>query len=191
MGLSRWLSGKESASQCRRHKRCGFDPGSGRSPGVGMATHSSILAWEISMDRGAWQATVYGVAKSWMWLSTHARPNTVWSPPAHCLILQHFLHLPLQGPATLNFLRSSTQPFDARLLHILPSACHPLILSLKIYFPGRALLTSWTRIGHCCGPPHRNLSYSFPSTHYIRKFPKGLIQPSTYLTIISRIPTMC
>ena len=24
----------------------------------GMATHSSILAWRIPMDRGAWQATV-------------------------------------------------------------------------------------------------------------------------------------
>ena len=30
----------------------------------GMATHSSILAWRIPMDRGAWQATVLGVAKS-------------------------------------------------------------------------------------------------------------------------------
>ena len=30
----------------------------------GMATHSSILAWRITTDRGAWQATVYGVAKS-------------------------------------------------------------------------------------------------------------------------------
>ena len=29
----------------------------------GMATHSSILAWRIPMDRGAWQATVYGVTK--------------------------------------------------------------------------------------------------------------------------------
>ena len=27
----------------------------------GMATHSSILAWRISMDRGAWQAVVHGV----------------------------------------------------------------------------------------------------------------------------------
>ena len=27
----------------------------------GMATHSSILAWKIPMDRGAWQATVYRV----------------------------------------------------------------------------------------------------------------------------------
>ena len=30
----------------------------------GMATHSSILAWRIPMDRGAWRATVPGVAKS-------------------------------------------------------------------------------------------------------------------------------
>ena len=30
-----------------------------------MATHSSILAWENPMDRGAWQATVHAVAKSW------------------------------------------------------------------------------------------------------------------------------
>ena len=30
----------------------------------GMATHSSILAWRIPMNRGAWQAIVYGVAKS-------------------------------------------------------------------------------------------------------------------------------
>ena len=27
----------------------------------GKATHSSILAWRISMDRGAWQATDHGV----------------------------------------------------------------------------------------------------------------------------------
>ena len=30
----------------------------------GMATHSSILAWRIPMDRGAWQATAYRVAKN-------------------------------------------------------------------------------------------------------------------------------
>ena len=31
----------------------------------GMATHASILAWRIAMDRRAWQATVHGVPKSW------------------------------------------------------------------------------------------------------------------------------
>ena len=27
-----------------------------------IATHSSIPGWQISMDRGAWQAAVHGVA---------------------------------------------------------------------------------------------------------------------------------
>ena len=35
----------------------------------GMATHSSILAWRILMDRGAWCATAHGVAKSQTQLS--------------------------------------------------------------------------------------------------------------------------
>ena len=30
----------------------------------GMATHSSILAWRIPTDRGAWRATVHGVSQS-------------------------------------------------------------------------------------------------------------------------------
>jgi len=28
----------------------------------GMAAHSSIFAWRIPTDRGAWQATVHGIA---------------------------------------------------------------------------------------------------------------------------------
>ena len=31
----------------------------------GMTTQSSILAWRIPMDRGAWDTTVYGIAQSW------------------------------------------------------------------------------------------------------------------------------
>ena len=30
----------------------------------GMATHSSIFAWRILMDRGAWWATVHGVKRA-------------------------------------------------------------------------------------------------------------------------------
>ena len=29
-----------------------------------METHSSVLAWRIPMHRGAWEATVHGVAKT-------------------------------------------------------------------------------------------------------------------------------
>ena len=36
-----------------------------------MATHSSILAWRIPMDRGAWRTTVHGVTKSWTRLNDY------------------------------------------------------------------------------------------------------------------------
>ena len=38
-----------------------------------MATHSGILTWTISMDRGAWWATVLVVAKSWTRLRDYAQ----------------------------------------------------------------------------------------------------------------------
>ena len=51
-----------------------FDPWVGGDPLFQeMATHSSILAWRIPMDSGAWGATVCGVAKSWTRLSDSAQ----------------------------------------------------------------------------------------------------------------------
>ena len=37
--------------------------------GEGNGNPLQSSCWEISMDRGAWWATVHGVAKSWAWLS--------------------------------------------------------------------------------------------------------------------------
>ena len=45
-------------------------PGLGRSPGVGNGNLLQYSCLENSMDRGAWQATVHGVTKSWTQLST-------------------------------------------------------------------------------------------------------------------------
>ena len=42
----------------------GLIAGSGRCPGEGIASHSSILCLGNPMDRGAWWATVHGVTKS-------------------------------------------------------------------------------------------------------------------------------
>ena len=42
-----------------------------RSPGGGHATQSSILAWRIPMDRGAWRATIHRVTKSRTQLLAH------------------------------------------------------------------------------------------------------------------------
>ena len=50
MGLPRWLSDKEFACHCRKH---GFHPWVGKvPPEEGMATQSSILAWEIPWTKG-------------------------------------------------------------------------------------------------------------------------------------------
>ena len=40
-----------------------WSPGWEDPLGVGMATHSSILAWKLHMDRGAWWAKVHGVTE--------------------------------------------------------------------------------------------------------------------------------
>ena len=66
MGFSGGSAGKESACQCKRHKRQGFDPWVRKIP------WRRILAWsplqyfylEDSMDRGAWWALVHEVTKS-------------------------------------------------------------------------------------------------------------------------------
>ena len=43
----------------------GSVPGLGRSPGEGHGNTLQYSCLENDMDRGAWWATVYGVAKSW------------------------------------------------------------------------------------------------------------------------------
>ena len=43
----------------------GLIPGSGRSPGEGNGNPFWYSCLENSMDRGIWQATVHGVARSW------------------------------------------------------------------------------------------------------------------------------
>ena len=64
-----------------------------------MATHSSILAWRIPMDRGAWQATVHGVAKSRTRLSDSAQH----SPLSHHSAQRHILgNLGIDEPAPSN-----------------------------------------------------------------------------------------
>ena len=42
----------------------------------GMATHSSILAWRIPMDRGSWWTTVHRIAKSWILYIENPKDST-------------------------------------------------------------------------------------------------------------------
>ena len=57
LGLSRWLSGKESTCQSRRHRRCGFDPWVRKISEGGNGNPLQYSCLENPMDRGAWRAT--------------------------------------------------------------------------------------------------------------------------------------
>ena len=70
-GLPWWLSGKESTCKVGD---VGSIPGLGRAPGGGNGNPVQHSCLENPLDRGAWWATVYKVAKSWSrlkQLSTH------------------------------------------------------------------------------------------------------------------------
>ena len=58
---SQALSGKESACNARKE---GLIPRSGRSPGEGNGNPLQYSSLGNPMDRGAWWATVHGVAES-------------------------------------------------------------------------------------------------------------------------------
>ena len=62
LGFPGDTSGKESACQSSRFKRCRFDPWSGRSPGGEQGNPLQYSCLENSMDRGAWWATVHKIA---------------------------------------------------------------------------------------------------------------------------------
>ena len=68
MGFPQWLSSKESACNAGD---TGSIPRPGRSPGGRNGNPLQYSCLGNPMDRGAWQATVHGVAKSQIRLRTH------------------------------------------------------------------------------------------------------------------------
>ena len=77
--------GKESACNAVDTGDVGSVPGSERSPGGGNGNPFQYSCWENLMHREASSVTVWGVAKSRTWLSTHTncgrqhqRNNCLW-----------------------------------------------------------------------------------------------------------------
>ena len=64
-GFPGGASSEERVCQSRRRKTQVQSLGWEDALEEGLVTHSSILAWRIPMDTGAWSATDHGVAKSW------------------------------------------------------------------------------------------------------------------------------
>ena len=65
-GPSRWLCGKEFAHNAGAARDKDSIPGSGRSFGGGHGNPLQYSCLVNPKDRGAWSATVHGVAKSLM-----------------------------------------------------------------------------------------------------------------------------
>ena len=66
MGFPCGSDGKEPTCQCRRWKRFGFNPWVRKIPWRRKWQPTPVfLPGKSHMDRGAWQATVHGVAKEW------------------------------------------------------------------------------------------------------------------------------
>ena len=72
-GVFSGSAGKESSCNAGDTGDQGFIPGSGRSPGGGNGNPLQDSCLENPVDRGAWWATVHGVAKSQAQLSNQAR----------------------------------------------------------------------------------------------------------------------
>ena len=60
-----FLGGSDGKASTYKYRRCGFDLWVGRYPGEGNDYSHQCSCLENSMDRGAWWATVHGVAKNW------------------------------------------------------------------------------------------------------------------------------
>ena len=63
-GFPAGVSGKESACQCRRHKRCGFNPCVAKISEEEYGDPLQYSCLENPIDRGAWWVTVHRITKS-------------------------------------------------------------------------------------------------------------------------------
>ena len=79
-GLPGGAGGKEPIANAGEWRDLGLIPGWGRSPGGGHGNPLQYSCLENPIDRGAWQGTVHGVAKSDTpeWPNTHARRGGAW-----------------------------------------------------------------------------------------------------------------
>ena len=74
---------KNTPANAGGERNSGLNPGSGRVPGGGNDNPFQYSCLENSIDKGAWQPVVHGVAKSQTRLRMHAS----------CIIVQKIIHL--------------------------------------------------------------------------------------------------
>ena len=91
MGLSWWLSGKESACNAGDPEHMGWIPGSGRSPGWGHGNPLQCSCLKNPMDRGAWWVAVHRGGKSWTQPKQLRRHVTLNTTKGHSFLHNSFV----------------------------------------------------------------------------------------------------
>ena len=157
LGFPGGASSKEPACQSRRQDIVSV-PGWGRPPGGGHGNPLQYSCLANPMDRGAWRATVHGVAKSWTRPHNLARTHmcaTGFLPFSPCLghihdvwhSRGHFVTLRMEPNSKYAEQKGLGGPDDALELSHLPWE----------------YLTSWT----CENRPLFYLSHYFPGLCYL------------------------
>ena len=80
-------------------------PGSGRSPGVGNGNPLQNSCLENSMNRGAWRATIHGVAKTQTLLSDHTHVHSALFISSHeinKLVIYIYIHIHIHKDACVH-----------------------------------------------------------------------------------------
>ena len=173
MGFPGGVSGKEPACQCWRLKRPRFNPGSERSPGGGHGNPLQYSCLEDPMDRGAWQATIYGVAQSWTWLERFRTQACTYIQLSSDQLLSHvWLFATPQTVARQASLSITNSWSLLKLMStetMMPSIhlilCHPLLL-LPSIFPSMRVFSNESVL-HIRWPKYWSFSFSIsPSNAY-------------------------
>ena len=133
VGFPCGTSGKESACQCRRGKRLGINPWVGKIPWK-RGWQPTPVAMENPIDRGAWQATDHGVAKTQTRLkrlSTHTWVHAVTFSPLYFLLILLLKEMFVQVQAVQHYRKRSQVPACLSHLHALTAVHWPLVFPLK------------------------------------------------------------
>jgi len=122
-----WLSGKESACSTGD---VFWSLGRKDPLEKEMATHSSILAWRIPMDRGAWWATIHGITR------VRHDLETTPPPPLKANLVFLSLYFLVLMDIYLGQIFTGRKQFHKLCSIMLPNNCHRKIS--KIHYPLQA-----------------------------------------------------